>query len=142
MSNDNAMIQVDVRDAMSSEGSTAYTSLKPETMAEKAALYNVMSNPEHKVGDFINKKIMLKDVYVESIEVADEDTGELIVVPRIVLIDDKGKSYQAVSKGVFSSLSRLIKVFGEPTWEEPIPVVVRQINLKRGSMLSLEVDFS
>lgn len=131
---------IDVKDAMSAGGSTAYCSLKSGTMKEKAALFNAMSNPNHKVGDFINQTIRVKDVYVETIELVDDETGEVVTAPRIVLIDTNGQTYQAVSKGIFTALSRLIKTFGEPTWDEGLPCIVRQISLGRNQMLTLALD--
>lgn len=132
---------LDVQNAMSAQGSATYSSLKAGTLKEKAALFNAMSNPNHKVGDYINRSIRVKDVYVEVIELNDEDTGETIQAPRVVLIDTDGDSYQAVSKGVFSALSRAIKVFGEPTWDDGLPIIVRQLSLGKNQMLTFDVDF-
>ena len=132
---------LDVQNAMSARGSAAYSSLKAGTLKEKAALFNAMSNPNHKVGDYINRSIRVKDVYVEVIELTDEDTGETTQAPRVVLIDTEGDSYQAVSKGIFSALSRAIKVFGEPTWDDGLPIIVRQLSLGKNQMLTFDVDY-
>ena len=131
-----------VAGTLTADGGNSYSSLKADTRKEKAHLYNVMSNPDHKVGVFINKHIWVKDIYVELIELEDEDTGETVTAPRVVLIDGDGASYQAVSKGIFSSLSRLTKNFGEPTWGEPIPCIVKQVSLGKNQMLTLQVDES
>lgn len=142
MAENNGLAIIDVRDAMSAEGQSAYSSLKSGTIKEKAVLYNAMSNPEHKVGDYINQTIKIKDVYVEAIEMTDEDTNEVFTAPRIVLIDTEGSTYQAVSKGIFNALTRLIRTFGEPTWEDGLPCIVRQISLGKNQMLTLEVDIT
>lgn len=141
MAENTGLANMDVRNAMSASGSASYSSLKAGTLKEKAALFNAMSNPNHKVGDYINRSIRVKDVYVEVIELTDEDTGEVTNAPRIVLIDTDGDSYQAVSKGIFSALSRAIQVFGEPTWDDGIPVIVRQISLGKNQMLTFDVDY-
>jgi len=135
-----ALSTINVKDAMSTTGSAAYSSLKSGTLKEKAQLFNAMSNPEHKVGDYINQTIRIRDVYVEVIDLTDEDTGEVVSAPRIVLVDTEGSTYQAVSKGVFNALSRLIQTFGEPTWADGLPCRVRQISLGKNQMLTLEVD--
>ncbi len=137
---ENGMVLVDVKEAMSADSSTAYSSLRSGTMKEKAKLYNAMSNPDHKVGDYINQQIRVKDLYVELIDLNNDETGEVETAPRTVLIDTEGKTYQAVSRGIFNSLQRLIKTFGEPTWEEGLPCIVRQISLGKNQMLTLEVD--
>lgn len=141
MAENAGLATMDVRGAMSAGGSANYSSLKAGTLKEKAALFNAMSNPNHKVGDYINKSIRVKDVYVEIIDLTDEDTGEVTNAPRIVLIDTDGDSYQAVSKGIFSALSRAIQVFGEPTWDDGLPIMIRQISLGKNQMLTFDVDY-
>lgn len=118
----------------------AFCSVKAETLAEKALVFNAANNPQHKVNDFINKTILLKDIYAETLELCNDETGEYEKAPRIVLIDVNGEAYECVSVGMFSSLKKLIATFGEPTWEEPIPVVVKQEKVKNGSMLTMSVQ--
>lgn len=130
----------DVRE-LHAKNMSAYCSVKSETMEGKALVFNAANNPQHKVADFINKKIMLKDVYAETLEFADAETGEVESAPRIVLIDDAGESYECVSVGMFSALKKLFAAFGEPTWEEPIPVVIKQAKVANGSMLTLSVEY-
>lgn len=124
---------------LSQPESNAFCSIKEDSLEAKKLVYNASNNPTHKIDDYINKEIALKDVFVEIIELANENTGELEQAPRIVLIDDKGESYQCVSNGIFGSLKKLMAIFGEPTWEDPINVVVKQVKVKRGTMLTLEV---
>lgn len=119
----------------------AFCSVKAETMEDKALVFNAANNPQHKVADFINKKIMVRDVYAETLEFVNRETGEFEKAPRIVLIDHKGEAYECVSVGMFSALKKLIATFGEPTWEQPIPVIVKQEKVANGSMLTLSVEF-
>lgn len=114
-----------------------YSSIVANTFEEKAKLFNAISDPAHKLGDVINQVIFIRDVYVETIELARTDaagnqvydeTGAPVtdVAPRIVLIDKDGDTYQAVSTSVMSNLGALISTFGEPTWEPAIPIEVKQ----------------
>lgn len=136
--NDLASRTYDIKE-LSQPESNAFCSIKEDSLEAKKLVYNASNNPTHKIDDYINKEIALKDVFVEIIELANENTGDLEQAPRIVLIDDKGESYQCVSTGIFGSLKKLMAIFGEPTWEEPIHVVVKQVKVKRGTMLTLEV---
>ena len=136
--NDLAPRTYDIKE-LSQPESNAFCSIKEDSLESKKLVYNASNNPTHKIDDYINKEIALKDVFVEIIELANENTGELEQAPRIVLIDDKGESYQCVSNGIFGSLKKLMAIFGEPTWEDPIHVVVKQVKVKRGTMLTLEV---
>ena len=138
------------------DNDTTYISKKVETKVDKISIYNALNNPDENVADNINMKIELVDVLLEQIEmVNDEDdgievvseTGEIVeeepettVAVRTVLIDKDGKSYQAVSKGVYNSIKQIINIFGEPsTWEDPLTVEVKQVKVKRGSMLTLNI---
>lgn len=131
---------MDLSRELSENAASVFCSVKGGDRKSKAKVYNAMNNPEHKVGDFINKTINVKDVLVEEIELANEETGELERAPRVVLIDDKGKAYQAVSAGMFNAIKNAIQVFGAPTWEEPLPMLIKQITVKNGSMLTAEIQ--
>lgn len=136
---ENAMATVNLSAELSEQSTSTYCSIKGGDRKTKAKLYNASNNPEHKVGDFINKKIKIKDVLVEVIEIADDETGAIETAPRVVLIDEKGEAYQAVSAGIFNAVKKAIQIFGEPTWEEPLEVTVKQVSVKNGSMLTFDV---
>lgn len=119
---------------------TAWSSLKSESMDEKAKFYNLMNNPEKRVGEMIGKVIKLKDVFVEVVELTNRDTGEIQKCPRTVLIDDKGVGYQAVSIGVFSAVKKLFDVYGTPDkWAGPIPLEVQQIQKGTRNILTFKI---
>ncbi len=134
-----AIEKVNLNTELSENATSVYCSVQGGDRKTKALVYNASNNPEHKVADFINKTIMVKDVLVEIIQVENEETGELEEAPRVVLIDDKGKAYQAVSAGMFSAIKKAIQIFGQPTWDEPLPMLIKQVSVKRGSMLTCEV---
>lgn len=120
--------------------STSYSSMVATTDEEKATLYAAMNTPDGKLMEHIGEIINLKDVYVEAVQCTNEETGEIIPCPRIVLIDANGKSYQCVSKGVFGSLKKLFTVYGEPkSWTNPIPLKVRLIPLGTRNVLTLDI---
>lgn len=132
--------EYDVRELQGSNLS-AFCSVKADSMEAKALVFNAANNPQHKVNDFINKKIMVKDVYAETLELVNKESGEIEKAPRIVLIDAEGEAYECVSVGMFSSLKKLLATFGEPTWEEPIPVVIEQVKVANGTMLTMRVQY-
>ena len=109
------------------ESPAPYVSFRPETAAEKARLYRAMTTPDFKVADCINQVIHLTDVYVERVEVVDQESGEVALVPRVVLFDADGKTYAATSRGIANSLERLFMVYGVPHWTEAIPVKIQQV---------------
>ena len=117
----------------------SFSSMKATTQEEKAKLYNAMNNPDERLADNINKVINAKDLYVEIVNCVNQETGEVTEAPRIVVIDDMGKSYQCVSVGIFSAFKKIIQIFGAPTWETPIQIEVKQISKGQRKMLTLNV---
>ena len=51
----------------------SYCSIKPTTTEEKKALYNMMNSSDERLADCINQVIKVKDLYIESVEVKNEE---------------------------------------------------------------------
>lgn len=117
----------------------AFSSLKASTDEEKADLFNAINNPEKRLADCINMTIKAKDLYIEVVNCTNEETGEITACPRIVIIDDKGVSYQAVSLGIYSALKKVIQIFGVPTWDKGISLEVKQVTKGTRKMLTLNI---
>lgn len=120
--------------------STSYCSLNVNTQKEKEHLFNIISSPTDRIANMINEIIELKDLYVETVELTNEETGEIIFVPRTILIDKNGKSFECVSIGIFSALKKLFQIFGEPCiWEKPIKIKIKQIQKGTKSILTFSI---
>lgn len=119
---------------------TSICSIQVTDRESAAKVFNAMNNPEGNLRDYINKTLSIKDVFAEVIDLEAEN-GELEQAVRVVLIDDKGKAYQAVSKGVFNALKNLMSIpyIGSPTWEPPLKLMVKQEQVARGTMLTLDL---
>lgn len=137
---ENEIMMADIATELSADAKTTFCSVQGGDRATKARIFNAANNPEHKVGDMINKVIMVKDILAEVIEIENEETGEVEQAPRVVLIDDKGEAYQAVSQGIFNAVKNAIQVFGAPTWDEPLPCLIKQVSVKNGSMLTFDIQ--
>lgn len=118
----------------------SFSSLKAETDEEKARLFNAINNPSKRLSDCINMKIKAKDLYIEVVQCTNEETGVTTACPRIVIVDEAGESYQAVSLGIYSALKKVIQIFGAPTWEKPIPLEVKQVTKGARKMLTLNIS--
>lgn len=116
-----------------------FCSVKAESDEEKAKLFNAMNNPEKRIADCINMVIKAKDLFVEVVQCTNESTGEVTTCPRIVIIDENGVGYQAVSVGIYSALKKVIQIYGAPTWVKAIPLEVKQITKGERKMLTLNV---
>lgn len=129
---------------MAADQSQRYYSIVPSTRKEAVDIYNAVNNPDERLADFINKQIKVKHILIETVEIAKEDSdnpfNDKDIVPRTVVIDDKGVSYVAVSFGIFNSMKRIVQMFGEPsTWEEPVTVEIKQIKKGNNSILTLNI---
>ena len=120
--------------------STSYCSLNVNTQKEKEHLFNIISSPTDRIANIINEIIELKDIYVETVELTNEETGETTFAPRTILIDKNGKSFECVSIGIFSALKKLFQIFGEPCiWEKPIKIKIKQIQKGTKSILTFSI---
>ena len=107
---------------------------------DDARIFAALNNPEFRVANFINKHIKIANVLVEIREFMDEDTGEIDTAPRVVLIADDGKAYQAVSKGIFGAIKNAYQVFGPAPWDPALEIEIKQIPCGKGSsMLTFDV---
>ena len=139
MSND--IVKTDnVGSLMSAGVGASFCSVQADGDRKSAAkVYNALNNPDERVANMINQDIAVTDVLIEIAEIANEETNEVSTVPRVVLIDDKGKTYQAVSLGMFNAVKNAITVFGMPTWEPPLVFTIKQKPVRNGSMLTAEI---
>lgn len=133
MENQITLLQDDNNNTLIAEMGTSnntYCSLVCETEEQKKKLFNLTSNPQHKVSDMINKKIMLKDVFMEEVLLRNDETGEVSQGVRIILIDDKQEGYVCVSTGIKNSLQKLFSIFGTPDyWSSPIEIEIKQLSI-------------
>lgn len=118
-------------------GSAGFCSMTAEDNQSKVTLFNACSNPD-KISSMIGKQIKMIHFFVEVIQTVSEQSGEIVNVPRVVIIDEKGHGYQGVSIGLYNSVKRVVSMFGLPgTWDKPHTVEVQQIELKQGRTFNL-----
>lgn len=119
---------------------TTETNLKEMSKDQLKIVYNAINNPTYRVGDMINQTIDMVMVHITPIDVSDSETGEIITLPKTVIIDTQGESYSCVSKGIYNALNNIIDIFGEPTPENVISVkVVQKTGGKYNKYLTLEI---
>lgn len=109
-----------------------YSSLSLTSRADKLKVLNAVNNSTPLV-DMVGKNVLIKDVVMQSVQIVkDADTGEVDSAIRTVLIDAEGNAYHATSKGLVQSLRQVFKMFGEPTWDEPLEANVREQRGRNG----------
>lgn len=123
----------------SKEEGIVYSSLTANNIAEQKALYKII-NTDEKLADMINREIDIKDLFIENVSIVDDDTNEVAIQKRAIVVAKDGKAYSAVSSGLINSLLKMIRIFGAPTWNDEMRVMVKQVKTKRGrNTFTLEV---
>lgn len=118
--------------AIGSDVGASWSTFTNDDIETRKLAYNAISNPE-KISEHLDETINLKDIVIQNIEVTNSETGEVSVVPQVILVDDKGTAYSAVSAGAYSSVMRLLSIFGHPSqWADALPVQVVERRSNRG----------
>ena len=105
------------------------------TEAGREAYYKCITDCDARVSEMINRVIMVKDIYSAKVRAKDTETGEYKILTRVVLIDTDGCTYTCSSAGVVNSLNAIFRMFGNPTWPEGKPLMVKQKTLKNGNSI-------
>lgn len=85
--------------------------------------------------------IKVVDMVAIQSEVVSSETGELNQVARVVLIDEKGNSFHAMSDVVYKDVLRITGMLGAPsTWPEALPVVAVEGKAKTGQFITLTIQ--
>ena len=139
---DNKMILIE--DAYNNGG---YCSIALVDEDAKRRLFNAVQNPDYSLKEKVNTTINMVDLYVEPVDIVEKDedgniTGNVHTAPRVVILDDKGKSYSCCSVGVYNSLKRLLSpvMFGDPsTWKKPLAIIPYIVSKGKGQVLFIKL---
>ena len=102
------------------------TTLPNGTQAERLAVAAAVSNSDP-IKKNLGKTIQVVNVVVQSVEMENEQTGEIVSVPRVVLVDDKGNTFHAISGPLFRDVRTMLGLVGMPdlsAGDKPIPVKI------------------
>lgn len=109
-----------------------FCTFKPSNDEERVAFFNAVNSPANTLLKMVNMEIEVSNIYAETIDFVDKETGETTPGVRIVLISPTGEGYQASSKGVFGSVQKMLAIFGHPsTWKQPR--VIRPRTISKGA---------
>lgn len=119
---DDALDASAVIQAFQSNTGSVYSTFTGNDFDTRLAVIDAMTNSAP-LSENLNTVINLTNFVAQAIQIRDESKGMVDVV-RIVLIDDQGKSYHAISTGVVRALQNIVGVLGQPaTWPGAVPVV-------------------
>lgn len=129
------MASVALMDSLKNPMGQFFCSIEDDgTRASKAKIFNAVNSADANIADFIGEVLEIVDVVAHPVELADEETGEIVQALRTVLIDVNGTSYAAVSQGITSALSKVFSIVGPPSWkEEPVKMKIKQVKTRNGN---------
>ena len=126
--------------AVENEMGQPYCSMQVTDEKSASMLFKAMNQPDDSLGDHINETIDVTNIFIQPVPMANQETGEMNVVPRIVLFDVEGKTYVTVSRGIYNALKNMCAIVGTPeTWKAPITIKVGQRQIKERRMLTFDV---
>ena len=89
---------------------------RAEVLTYARAITRMMSKCNYRASEVFGQKINMVHVFGHPVKVrnVDEQTGEVTYVDadRVVLLDDEGNTYEAVSAGLLQSLTILFRLPG------------------------------
>lgn len=110
--------------ALASGKQTVFSTLQGNDFDTKMQLLEAVTNSEP-LSENLNKRIDLVNVVIQAVEMTDEATGEIREVPRVILIDDKGTAFHAISQPIFRAVETILGITGQPgTWPHALPIKV------------------
>lgn len=132
--------EITLYNAVENELGQPYCSMQVTDEKSASMLFKAMNQPDDSLGDHINETIDVTNIFIQPVPMANQETGEMNVVPRIVLFDVEGKTYVTVSKGIYNALKNMCAIVGTPeTWKAPVTIKVGQRQIKERRMLTFDV---
>lgn len=121
-------------------GQAAFLStIKGDDFATKVATIEAMTNSVP-VKENLNKTINVVNFIVQSVPMADRQTGELTDQPRIILLDADGTAYHAISGGLWRSVQNILGVLPHPSeWPAPLPLHIVSVKGGKGDFYTAKM---
>ena len=117
---------------MNTENCETVYAVAVKTKEEKIEMFNAVSNPSFLMSDCINQKIAIKNISITPVDIVNEN-GEIIKLPRTVILSKDGNSYTATSIGIYNSIKSIYSIFKEELLAGEITVCVKQKTTRKGN---------
>lgn len=132
--------EITLYNAVENELGQPYCSMQVTDEKSASMLFKAMNQPDDSLGDHINETIDVTNIFIQPVAMPNQETGEMNVVPRIVLFDVEGKTYVTISRGIYNALKNMCAIVGTPeTWKAPVTIKVGQRQIKERRMLTFDV---
>ena len=102
------------------------------TREGKIKLYAALQNAE-KLDEHLNEPLDMVNAVAQSVQVTDDQTGEVSNTVRVIIVTADNKAYAATSPTLAAGLNTMFSIFGTPNvWTEPLTIKVVERRSRRG----------
>lgn len=130
----------DQADLLAESGSGVWVPFAPESVADKAVLYNALNSSGEKLGDYVGNTVAVSNVILQGSTFIDEETGEIQKSTRLILVGPEGQIYKSTSRGMVRAAIQLMQVFGTPDqWGQPLNIQIERVQLRKGYTYNFKV---
>ena len=81
---------------------------------DRARIFNALNNVDNPMSNYIGHTLEMVDLIHHKYESVDQETGEVILKYRNILIDENGNLFNTISYGVNQRLRSLLSIYGLP----------------------------
>jgi hypothetical protein len=107
-------------------GPNFFSSITTDDFTSKVRVFEAMQGSES-ISTVLNKPLEVVDIIIQVSELANEQTGVLQTVPRVILLTKDGKAYHGFSAPLYRDITNLMGILGHPrTWPAPVKLSVSQ----------------
>jgi Phage Single-stranded DNA-binding protein len=109
-------------------GSRFWASFPAKTAEDKTMLQKVLNGQHTAISDMLGKEIAVKHVCVKTVELTNEETGEVADATRLVLIGPDDEMYACTSDYAWTTLREIMSplLYGPPPWDPALLLVCEQ----------------
>lgn len=107
------------------------TNLDMNKVENKKLAFNMINSPNVRLSSMVGKVIHASDYVIDSVNIINQDTGEVQETQRLVIRETNGETYHTMGRGLVESFNRILDVFGD-SWGEGFNLVVKQVNTSTG----------
>lgn len=124
---------VNLLDTLNNPGNSFLCSIADDgTRASKVKIFNAINQKGESLDDHKNEVLKIVDVAAHPVTLTDENTGEIVEALRIIMIDEKGRNYDAVSQGIASSLQKVFAIVGPAPWTPALSLKIVEQKTRKG----------
>ena len=130
----------DQADLLAESGAGVWVPFAPESVADKAVLYNALNSSGEKLGDYVGDTVTVSNIILQGSTFTDEETGEVQKFARLILVGPEGQIYKSTSRGMVRAAIQLMQVFGTPDqWGQPLNIQIERVQLRKGYTYNFKV---